>query len=514
MTDEEYWELEHTFTNNFLNLCPPESKKYAKELVNFFLNSHPQFSFKENDLNLFNRLIGSHPVLKRIIYYTYSPVEKIDVRMRMLAGWNGMDIGMPSIFQQHIDFVQDCSYIYFVLSDCEIQKSPILKAFLEKMHDNASRVMAADIRKEAGAEGTIEELRLNSLRCEKTKDVKTGIEVEKYIIDHSPFYRNEIVIKNSPNNTSKIESHIYVMEKGSADDVFENTDIYLIDWMQWFKDAPQLQEVAFSGEIEVFIFDKKGKKIVPTNTKAHRNPFSFALEPKWRNLRKRIQGQYPLERKMYRKYNNDSTKQEWEKYFPEGKIKIDRHWDMEQIFKKAIMKYKRDILPSTYFKNALKWGFLSLEKPFRERFVERKELGSEFLKVNPISKKPVKYILQDDVDSSGGFLNEDLKDQDGNIIDEKVNLIAASEHDVSFEIEILDFISALDHPADRLILRDLWEACHGSDPDVSHSSDAELARQLKNKNVNLTPQYVGKRRQKLFTALQNFYADQKKIFSK
>src|SRR3989339_716286 len=106
MDDQEYWDIEFKTTGDFLNHCPSD--------------------------------VRAHAIFQIVIYYTYSPLEEIDMRCKMLAT---------------TDIIRDVGYIYYVLGYPKLQDSPLLKSFLEKLKKDFSRVLNADMRKLAGAEG-------------------------------------------------------------------------------------------------------------------------------------------------------------------------------------------------------------------------------------------------------------------------------------------------------------------------------------------------------------------------
>jgi len=388
-----------------------------------------------------------------VIYYTYSPLEEIDMRCKMLAT---------------TDIIRDVGYIYYVLGYPKLQDSPLLKSFLEKLKKDFSRVLNADMRKLAGAEGSIAELRANSYHVEVDKDGKPT----KIIIDQSPWYRIEHYIKQK-------EGHYYVLDD-SPDSIsaLSSPDEHLIEWYQWFEDEKGLQDNAYSGKTKIYIHDKDGKLI---------EKYPFALGPKYTPLREKIHNKYWFERKAFwvEKGQGWDTREE---------DRIDRRWDLEQIFRKAIMEWEGDVPPPAYFKKALEWGFMNLEMSFRKRFV-------------PHPDDPSKYILREDLDFSGGSLNDRLKDEKGESekVKEWIDLFPDKKDDIT-TIETLNTLSRLiereSHPTDKLILLDFWDICQN---DTEPRSDAEIARQLKTQRVHLSPQRIGQRRKRLMRTLQEIF---------
>jgi len=255
-------------------------------------------------------------------------------------------------------------------------------------------------------------------------------------------------------------------------------DEHLIEWYQWFEDEKGLQDNAYSGKTKIYIHDKDGKLI---------EKYPFALGPKYTPLREKIHKKYWFERKAFwvEKGQGWDTREE---------DRIDRRWDLEQIFRKAIMEWEGDVPPPAYFKKALEWGFMNLEMSFRKRFV-------------PHPDDPSKYILREDLDFSGGSLNDRLKDEKGESekVKEWIDLFPDKKDDIT-TIETLNTLSRLiereSHPTDKLILLDFWDICQN---DTEPRSDAEIARQLKTQRVHLSPQRIGQRRKRLMRTLQEIF---------
>ena len=175
MDDQEYWDIECKFTETFLELCSQRSRKHTQWTVQTYLNTHPHFEFTEKDRNAFNKFVGAHPVLKRLIYYTYSPIEETDMRLRMIEAWRG-DRSDSIPIQQYTSFEQDKNHIYIVMSEPEIQSCPLLKEFLLMLCDNSSRVMMSDIQKSTGTKCLAENLRYNIPQSKEQSFQKGSIE--------------------------------------------------------------------------------------------------------------------------------------------------------------------------------------------------------------------------------------------------------------------------------------------------------------------------------------------------
>ena len=490
MEDKEFWEEQIKTTEEFLTLCPQKIKSQVVSQVNQTLRSfYPDLKLPQKDKNYFETLIISNPILQRVIFYTYTPPEEIKIRKNMILVWES-GLEKPTLISQNFSwgFNYDTGYIDFVLTYPEWKEVPLLKSFLIRLRNSASRVMNADVRKLAGAQGSIEELRENACR----EVVENG--VTKLIVDQSPWYRIEQYIQRN-------EIHYYVLvdDPKAIEDIFETPDESLILLMQWAEDEKSLQESAYSGKTKVFVHNKAGQLV-----KRKGNPFPFALGPKYKPLRENIHGKYRLDRDV-----------DWKTVIPGEKVSIsldpnDRRWDLEQIFRKAIMEWDGRIPPPAYFKKALEWGFKNLEKSFRKRFISKRDL--QFGKDESFEDIGEEgFILKEDLDYSGGSLDKEIKDKEGNTIDFWVNLLEDDKKkspeqtaiEGGIETELNRFMNTLENPIDKEIFLDLRDSCSKDDEKIS--SDAELARNLNIKGVDVTPQYIGKRRKNLKLKLQEHF---------
>ncbi len=434
MNDQEYWELEFQRTQDFSDDCSPEYQKHAVLLVDLFLNNHPIHHFSTKDKHYWDSLIGSNPILQRLIYYAYSPSEALEWRL----SW-----------AEHI--MEYAEYIVFVLNYPEIQDSPLLLDFLIKLDDKLQRVFYADIRKQAGAKESIANLRESTLYSENIEN--DGPPATRHIVDMSPLYRMECTIKEDAE-----ELNIYILNTDPGKNWFTIADAHLIRWMQKFREIPHEHESAYDGKTRVYIYGRDGKLKKPP--RGHRNPFDLALEPKYKPLREKIHEKYNFERD-----------------------KIDRRWDLEQIFKEAIMKWDGKIPAPAYFKNALEWGFLNLESGYRQKFIP-----------GPGDKN----ILMEDMDFTGGSLNEPVGEEGL----ERIDFLSGPVQDLDADLDVSRLMDTLTHPVDKALLIDLYDAKKHND---KPSSDAELSRQLEAAGYSITPQGLGKRRTKLLQTISEYF---------
>jgi len=140
MDENEYWKCQFEATEEFCRLCPPDVQKRVVNQVSYNLKSHPDYSFTSQDKYLWDRLIASNPILERVIYYTFIPPERIDIRRHMLAVWQ---IGSEAI-PDWINFSHDTGYIHYVLQYPELKDRPLLKFFLVQLYDHSLKFMTAD----------------------------------------------------------------------------------------------------------------------------------------------------------------------------------------------------------------------------------------------------------------------------------------------------------------------------------------------------------------------------------
>jgi hypothetical protein len=281
-------------------------------------------------------------------------------------------------------------------------------------------------------------------------------------------------MKRYPTGEVKEECHIYVLNDDPLD--YFEVDEYLIRWMQAFEEEEGLQESAFSGKTAIYVHDRNGNPITPPGK--HRNPFPFALESKYDGKIERIHRKYRLDQELFIKKKGELKP--GEKRIEEDRI--DRKWDLEKIFRKAIMEWppKKDIPIPAYFDRALEWSVKNLEKGFRERFIKVPD---------PDDPGKTRFVLKEDF-YHGGSLNEPIDKEENRT--EKINLLSGGMPAPEREIDWKRLLDSVNHPIDKLILVD------------ASRSDAELVRELKTQGIQFTSRYVNKRRKKLYAHLRAF----------
>jgi hypothetical protein len=258
----------------------------------------------------------------------------------------------------------------------------------------------------------------------------------------------------------------------------------------------------------------------------------FGLEKKYRPLRKKIHRTYNLEREAYWLEEGEGPMRD----------QLDRSWDLEQIFREAILSWNEETRPPAYFKNALKWGILNMglvykdRLSFRERFEEKavikegpiecKQCEVSFLFSGatgggecPFCESPIDpldlhklgqkkiHTLREDQDFEGGSLDETVKlkfagDKEESEV-KKIDLLPEGGQDLDSRSEVLQLIDHFEHPVDKALLLDFYDSwCRNRRP----TSNAEMSRLLREqKGIEMTPRHIGRHRKKLTSTLQEFF---------
>jgi hypothetical protein len=501
MEDAEFWEKQFETTQGILGPCPPEIHKHVGEKIRPYATK-----FSPQERNLWERFVSSHPILQRLIYYTYSPPEAIEFRNEMLRIKTKIEIQPTEATKSRkkkrpktdnkkmlleTDILDEAWYIQGVLSEAELKEPSLVRDFLDTMNFDFDRVTAADNLKRRGREESIEELRNLAFRGTVYED-KHGCRITKIVIDESPAYRDEVIARRHPDGTLEPEEyHTYLGEEVPEVRRFPSSrrrysatsrwvDETLVRWMQFFEDVEPLRESAYSSEDRVYVHDKTGRVI---------EEIPSALEPKYRPLREKLHRANPLERKAYRRIV-DPEDPRAVRYEPE---QIDRRWDLEQEFRKAIMQWEGTQPLAGYFKTVLRRGILNLGKSYRERFMRY-----------PTDQDTIRLI--EDLDFTGGSLNEAVRDEDGH----KTEWIALLDDEADDRVEEIDaarfidqLLASFDKPVEKLIAFDFLEArVHDDKP----STNVELAQWLSKQGKQVSPQYIGRLRPKVIARVEHFLA--------
>jgi ribosomal protein L37AE/L43A len=560
-------------TKRFLELCSPEVHDYVTTQVGLYIKAHPTSPLTKERQDRWDRFIASDPILQRVIYYTYSPADAIELRYDEMR--SATDINLAN----------DGCYIDFALNDSGFPNDALLRDFLEKMKFDMDRVSAADNWKREGAKESIEELRRTCFYG-KTWEDGDGCKITKVIIDQSfsDGYRDELIAKRHPDGTITEEYHTHILSKDEPD-TSRFIDETLIRWMKLFEDDEDLRESAYSRVVCPSCDYKNvlssygtfqcsgcghrftGEEVKDKEDYVHVHKISgeiekipFGLERKYRPLRGKIHRKYHFEREAY--WEDDDRELEQPLH---GRDRIDRHWDLEQIFREEILKWDEKTPPPAYFANALEWGIKNMgavykdRLGFRKRFEEKEAIKEAPIKCknkecglyfplseskggedcpwceNPIDPqdlvKEIKtFTLMEDKDFEAGSLDELVVTEDRETA-RKVDLfqgkagvspmgfdpnnlkIFSTKLDYShimkeqenrvFETEILRLIDHLDHPVDKALLVDFYDYCCCDRKPTSH---AEMSRLLKREGIPMTAQQIARRRKKLLAPLQERFS--------
>jgi hypothetical protein len=281
----------------------------------------------------------------------------------------------------------------------------------------------------------------------------------------------------------------------------------------------------------------------------------FGLERKYRPLREKILREYHLEREAYWRRKDEGPVRD----------KIDRHWDLEQIYLKAILDWDGETPPPVWFQNTLEWGIKNMgavykdRLDFRKRFEEAvkkeaqikcKDCSTSFLfseatgdgecpvcgaPIDPQDPEKVKEIktftLREDKDFEGGYLDDPVEDEEGEEITRKVDLFKGEAGVSSVDFDPINpkafflpedynqlrkeqegavlrsavsrLVDRFDDQIDKLLLLDLYDSyCCNRKP----TSNAKMSRLLVERGIKMTPQGIGKRREKLYRILQEYFS--------
>ena len=519
MDAQEFWKKHNELTEEILKICPSDVSRYVVENLTRVFNS-----FTSSERDIWIRHIGTNPIIKRVLLYTYCPPDMIDFRQQM---------------DTIVDPMRDSAQIWKVLEIKELQDSPIIIKFLEETAWQCGIVATVDRQKrDGGIEGSVEALRgrLYSVDVNENNERK----ITKIIRDEIPWMRSEHIMIKEANGHRSQEIHIYLLDDNLVKKIFDNwTDEASIVWMQCFKGFQDIQNTAYSSEVEVYIHDKESAVMKPP--KGKRNPFKRGLKQKYEPLLKSIPKKYRQDRDRTNFSSEKFSPEEAKRYQDDEKRMA---WDAERIFRDAIINWQPGITPPAYFENALHWRFKNLEKRFDKLMISKDELErmgissfsnsswnlsekeaedvkisypnsdkkAQIIKVKDRGKK-AKYFKIEDIDRTGGSLDQPISDEReeetrrdiivltdpwGNPIDPMDDGIKQ----IDFRSKINNFMSSLDHPADKLIFVDLIES---RDMGSQITTNATLSKKLQTQGIKLSPQRVGQRREVIIEKIKKSF---------
>lgn len=321
MNDKEYWEKQERQTKELRESLPENFKAYTAKQIADYLNS-----LSPEDKDVWVDRIGNDPILQRVIYYVFSPLEEAVGRFRMILRQ------IENQLQVSTSFFSDMEYIYFALEQPEISDNKTLRSFLTKMADEWLRILQADVIKLEGSKEDIGKLRGNAFIRDKNG---------KLIID-SLRSRFEI-------SRNQIDVHV-LDERTGGDDTshFFAVDDLLVRQLQEYNETPLRWEV-FDDPMKVYIYDRSGNLLKPP--KGYRNPFFFSLSKRYDEL---IQSK---QREWYNRLEED---------------------DVTDAFEQSVLTTRSG--NPQYIKQRFKWKLLEISKK-KERLVSYDEtltgLGTE-----------------------------------------------------------------------------------------------------------------------------------------
>ena len=98
VNDNEYLEWEETQTREMVKSLPPHFKEFTLQQVRDYLQL-----LSPEDKVAWAHFIGKDPILRRVIYYVFSPAEETKGRFEMI------------LTMSENNFVRDMEYVYFAI---------------------------------------------------------------------------------------------------------------------------------------------------------------------------------------------------------------------------------------------------------------------------------------------------------------------------------------------------------------------------------------------------------------
>lgn len=425
-TPERHAAEEKKITEVFLKDVPAYVLQHVRSVVRSKLDQEGQ--------QIWERLIGSYPMLKRVADYVYSPVEAFDIRIDLLRRWTEADTEQNSFLSPYA--IQDRIFIEWILnSHQELLNKPI-GTFLRNMADDFSCVLQADLRKAAGHPDSIETLREN-WKKEETEGEKTLI-----TIDQSPFYRIENL-----DFPDKIEIHLYVLEENATDSLFTEADSYLTEYFQWFYKS----NVIDKSQCWAYIYEASGNLANPPGK--HQNPFEFNIVEKYKGL------VISVAKKQESSVENSLQDKAEDLAVKDHNASETLSDAFFAFLEKVVPEWKGDRAPVAHFSTML---------PFR--------------------LKDVKKTQRTDREASLGDDNKPIDDQS---IDEQPGSILENKDENQIVISCLNKqIADTENPTRRIILQEIKEAYLRDEKLLTQN---ELAKKIQEKTgKSITRQGVGK----------------------
>lgn len=261
-SEGESWDLHDPLTHKVLEPCSETYLQYALREMERRLGS----------LDEEERKVFEEPALLRLAFYAWGFVEDWGTRCQMLlvaldkkgnlTFLAASDEERKSILAQDLEFIERF---------CRGPWPSGLEHILTELRDQTRRTMWTDLRKVAGAEGSIRELRANIIRGERGK----------IIFDLSPLWpRVEIcgrkIFQYWPRGTPLEEVRNFIYEHGEE----------LAKMLQDFTPQSLVGQNVLKGKMFFHMVDESGN---PLNLgEKQPNPFPFSFWPKHEPLAKKV----------------------------------------------------------------------------------------------------------------------------------------------------------------------------------------------------------------------------------
>lgn len=352
INDNEYWEQEEKQTVALVKSLPSNYKELTLQQVRAFL-----VTLSPESKAVWGNVIGKNPILRRVIYYVFSPAESTKIRFQIILTMGGDN------------FVRDMEYIYFALEQPEIRDNVTLGSFLMRMKEDWLRILIADTMKLEGSEQDIIELRTNAI-------VREG---GKLIIN----------LPDSQMEITRNKINVYLLKDRSDTAQFFTIDDILIRQIQEYQFS-ELRNETFTDCFKVFVYNLNGQLIPPPE--GYINPFEFSLL-------ERYQGMIIKEGKRHSDFVFGDTIES------EG-IPGEKNKELESIFYEAVMSTKSG--KPSYIKQVFKGKVNDVydQRSMELEEKETKEIDGKIIRTFKRKRRP----FQERENSIDDMMSEHTKD--------------------------------------------------------------------------------------------------------
>ncbi|MEE9913197.1 MAG: hypothetical protein K4571_15905 [Deltaproteobacteria bacterium] len=359
--DKEYWKQQEQQTQELIKFLPSKFKEYAAQQIKDYLKT-----LSPEDKVVWSNVIGKNPILRRVIYYVFSPPEETIIRFAMTYVRQGNE------FEIRESFITDMEHIYSVLEQPDIRDYGNLQSFLKTMIDDLLRTLAADTFKLKGHGEDISELRSKVIVREAGK-LTLSLPGSRMVITRN-----------------RMNVHVYEDNPDMAS--FFKVDDILIRQIQEYQ-MSELRNETFTDNFMVYVYNGDGELIDPP--KGYNNPFKFSLL-------ERYQGMIRKEGKLHNNFVLGGT-------IASNGIGGEKYKELESIFFEAVVETKSG--HPSYIKKVFKGKVNDI---YDQRSMVLKELVTEEIDGKLIStSKAKRRPFQEREDSIEDMLSENLEADDG-----------------------------------------------------------------------------------------------------